>query len=65
MSEPRLEIEVTENGVRAVRVFGDGWENSQRALTLLNRVQSLVKALDSAARGETQTAELNPGRLTQ
>ncbi|MCI0622307.1 MAG: hypothetical protein L0387_11685 [Acidobacteria bacterium] len=64
-TEPRLEIEVTEKGVRAVRVFGDGWEQSQRALMLLNRVQPLVKALDGAARGDIQTPDTKPGRLTQ
>ncbi len=39
--EPRLEIEVTEKGVRAVRVFGDGWEQSQRALDAVESCPAL------------------------
>lgn len=64
-SEPRLEIELTEEGVRAVRVFGDGWAMSQRALSLLNRVQTQVRALDAAAKGSASDFDMNLGGRAQ
>ncbi len=47
-----IEIALDGGGVRAVRVYGKGWEQ-QQAYALLERIGPLIQQLDALLRGES------------